>query len=671
MMKTVTRPIFIMLSFLTVFLLQTNAQEFNKKEPQIAGITAFSSTADGRRYAMGNSSSIEIIDTEKDSRIYNMTLTSGVSCMCLREDGNAIFVALNNQNTGGNLFYWDFQSGSRIPIFHDHTDKILCLAISPDGNLIASGSKDNSIKIFETKGFREIRTITSPRSKHVTALRFSPDSKSLLSGNKDKIAILWDMENSNNAVSFKGNSRKINDVAFSPDGKLIATAGDDMIIRIWEKNNSQEPIYMLQGHSSSITSIDFTSDGRFIGSASKDRTIRVWDYKNSNELSLRNKIGMYLDEPVNHIAFYEGGKLFTVNGGRSVYYWNWGFPILSIEDIKIDDSNKNNIIEGTEDVKIRFNIVNSGDGNALNLNFNITETQKMEGLTYPNSFFIASIPARTTHSVEVRITSSEKLKNGRAILYINDLKMMTYSPYKTKDTSIVLQTMASPHLEIENIVFEYPDSTMTLAGNRSGIFNIYLKNSGSGMAKNVQVNISCDKAATMIEFPESINVGNIGSAMTQIVKIPVKASKKSNDGVINFRFAIDESSGISHPLGNHFIEASKYVSSLTEEIRIAVEGKIISWQAKSKWETSDEYKARVNERTRDLKIAAFTQQTIDSLVKENFHWSNAVTDMMQITNHLKLIFQDLIPFFYRSQEQKPLHLKHGSNSTRLRICPIL
>lgn len=644
-MRTFTSPQTILLSFLTIFFLQVNAQIINSFQPKSPGITAFSATPDGTRIALGNNHGIEIRDTESDAIIYNTPMYTGVSSMCLREDGNALLVAFDSQDKSASLLYWDFKSSARFSVPHTHLNKILCVAISPDGNLIASGSKDKTIRIYETKFFKEIRTLSSHHSNDITDIQFSPDSRYLLSGSKDKKAILWDLVYAEKVVIFKGNTRKINDVVFSPDGKLIATAGDDMIIRIWDTHNNQGPLYELFGHKDAITSIDFTPDGMYIGSASKDRSVRLWNYENRNQLSLRNGIGTSWDEPVNRISFYDGGNIFTMSGNRIINCWSWGFPILSIDALEIDDYNKNNKIEGTEEVKLKFNIVNKGEGSALNLKFTISESKKVEGLTYPNSLFIENIPARTAYPVEVHITSSEKLKNGWAKFNFSDFMMMSYSPYSMQDTSIMAETMASPYLKIEAIRFEHPDTTETLAGNKSGIFNIYLKNSGLGMAKNVQIKTSCDKPEEKIEFEETINVGNIGSTMTEVVKIPVKAGRKVTDGTVNFSFVVSESSGISHASINHSIKTSKYVSSLIEEIRINVEDKIIAWQAKSKWETTNEYKARVTEKTRELQIAAFTQKTLDSLVKASLQWSNAITDYDADNTSFKIMIRGFDPVF--------------------------
>ncbi len=644
-MKTFTLPQFAVLSFLSIFFLQVNAQIVKTSEPRKSVITAFSATPDGKRMALGGNASIEIMDTETDVIIYNLPLSSRVIALSLRHDGNALVFALDNQVSLNNLLYWDFQSGARISVIHSHTDKIICVAISPDGKLIATGSKDNTIRLFETEYLREIQNLPMHHSGDVTTLSFSPDSKLLLSGSKDKNVVLWDLETIGNIKIFQGNSKKVNAVAFSPDGKFIASGGDDMFIRIWDLYNIEKPIYVLRGHGRAINTIDFTPDGRFLGSASDDHKIRLWEYKTTKMLDLKNGIANYIDEPVKYMSFYEGGRLFTVDGGRSVKYWIWGFPILSIRDIKMDDHNKNNILEGTEEVKITFDIVNSGEGSAMKLKFDISELSKVEELTFPTHMFIETIPPRSVHTVEMNISSTEKLKSALARFSFTDFSMISQSPYALKDTTFTVKTMAAPSLKIDTIRFIYPDTSSSLTGNKSGVFNIYLKNSGVGIAKDVMVKTTCDKSTSMVEFEEITPVGNISNVSTQVLKIPVKATTRAIDGMVNFRFSITESTGISSPSSIMAITTSKYIPSLIDEIKEIVENKIITWQAKSKWETTEEYKTRVTESSRDLQIAALTQQTIDSLVKDNLNWSYAVTDYDADNTSYKIALPKFDPIF--------------------------
>lgn len=646
-MKAICKISALMFLILTMSVFQATAQIMKTHDNEKSEITAFSATPDGKWIALGGKSSIDIINTETDATIYNLPTSIGVKVMCMSQDGNLLVVGFDNQDKSRNLLYWDFQNNIRNQIIHSHTDRILCIALSPDGKLLATGSKDMTIKLFDTKYFKEIRTLPITHTDDITALKFSPDSKFLVSGSKDKTVVLWDLNTNDDLMIYKGHNKKINAVVFSPDSKLIASAGDDRIIRIWDLYKNEKPLYILSGHKDDITAIEFTPDGRFLGSGSKDRTIQIWDYKKSKILDLNNGIGTDMGEVVDYLSFYSNGKLFTCTDNRYLRYWNWGFPILSIRNLKLEDKNQTNKIEGTENVKIKFNIENSGDGNALNLKFNIADLSRVEGLIYPPSSFIETIPARTTYEVEIRVSASSKLVDSKAIFSFNTFQMVSNTPFPLRDTIFPVATVAAPLLIIDSVRFVYPDTSKALTGNKTGTFNIYLKNTGVAMAKDVQVKTTCDKTNLLMDFEDITNFGNIGTASAQILKVPVRATSKTIDGTANFSFEISESTDISHPTEEYTIATKKYNPTLVETIREIVENKIVAWQSKDKWENTEQYKARVTESTRENQISIFTKQTLDSLVQQNLKWSMAVTDYDADNNFFKISIPGFEPIFLR------------------------
>jgi WD40 repeat protein len=646
-MKTFSRVIVISFSLFTMINCQVNAQLMKTYASKQDEITAISATPDGKLIALGKKSSIEIQNTETDAVIYNLPTSSEVNAICLSQDGNLMVVSFNNSDKSRNLLFWDFRNNIRSQIMHTHTNRILCIAISPDGNLLATGSKDHTIKLFETKYFKELRTLPVSHTNEVTSLKFSPDNKLLVSGSKDKTVIVWDLDTNNDLKTYIGHKKKVNSVAFSPDSKLIASGSDDRTIMIWDVYNSSKPLFVLLGHKNTVTAVEFTPDGRFLGSGSTDKTIQIWDYKNRVILDLKNTIGRNQGEDVNFISFYSEGKLLTCSGNSYLKYWNWGFPILSINRLKIEDKNHNNKIEGNEEVKLTFNIHNSGDGNASNLKFNVSEIQRVHGLTYLPTFYIETIPARTDYKVEIMVSASSKLINAGAKFCFRDFMMVSNTPFPLKDTCMSIETVAAPFLQIDTIQFIYPDTSTALSGSKTGTFNIHLKNSGVGVANNVQIKVSCDKPTSMLDYSEVINFGNIGNSTAQILKIPVKATTKAQDGKATFGFEISETSGLSNLSANCAIFVKKYQPTLTEEIRAIVENKIIGWQNKSKWETTSEYKDRVTESSRDNQISLFTQGTLDSLVKENLNWSKAVTDYDADNQIFKIILTGFDPIFLK------------------------
>ncbi len=633
--------------FLVIIFNQAHAQVMKTKYTGKEEITAFSSTPDGKWIALGSKSTFEVIDTESDVTIANLPTSLEVKSICISQDGNLLAVSFDNLDNTRNLMYWDLQNQVRNSITHTHKDKILCMAISPDGKLLATGSRDHSIKLFETTYFNELRTLPNAHLDDVTALKFSPDNKFLVSGSKDKSVILWDLGTNDDLSTFTGHSKKINAVAFSPDSKFIASGSDDGLIIVWDIFIAEKPISKLVGHNGAVTGVEFTPDGRFLGSCSKDKTVLMWDYNKSKMLQLKNGFGIDQGYAVNFMSFYSNGRLYTCSSDHNLRFWNWGFPILTIRNLQLDDMNKNKKIDGTEVTKIKFNIENTGDGNALNLKFNITDQQRVEGLMFPPNYYIDAIPARTSHQVEIRVSATSKVRNSSAKFMFKDFGMVSTTPFPLKDTSFTVETVASPYLVIDTLRFVYPDTSKALTGRQSGMFHIHLNNTGVGMAKNVSVKVTCDKPTSMFEFQETTDFGNISNAATQILKIPVKASSKAEDGNAGFRFEIIDLSGLSNPSANYTIQTKKYIPTLVEEIRQIVENKVKDWEMKSKFETTDAYITRVTRESRENYIALVTKQSLDSLVNQKLNWALASPDYDADNESFKISIPGFEPIFLK------------------------
>ncbi|MHC1777551.1 MAG: caspase family protein [Lentimicrobium sp.] len=644
-MKT-NRSIFtVILPALVLGFNLANAQVMKTRSTGKEEITAFSATPDGKLIALGSKSTFEVINTESDVTVANLPTTMEVKSICLSQDGNLLTVSFDHLDNSRNLMYWDLKNHVRNAVSHSHKDKILCMAISSDGKLLATGSKDQTIKLFETTYFNELRTLPNVHSDDITSLKFSPDNKFLVSGSKDKSVILWDLGTNDDLSTFTGNLKKINAVAFSPDSKLIASGSDDGIIIVWDILNPQKPVSRLVGHKGAVTGIDFTPDGRFLGSSSKDKTVALWDYKRGKALELKNGFGVDQGYVVNFLSFFSDGRLYTCSGDRNLRFWNWGFPILTISNLQLEDINQNKKIDGTEINKIRFTIENTGDGNALNVKFNITDQQSAEGLMFPTNYYIDAIPARTSHQVEIRVSASSRVRNSSAKFLFKDFAMISTSPFPLKDTSFTVETVAAPYIVIDTLRFVYPDTSNALTGRQSGMFNIHLKNTGVGMAKNVKIKVSCDKPKTMLEFEEITEFGNISNAATQVLVIPVRATSKAEDDIASFRFEVSDLSSLSNPTAIYTIQTKKYMPTLLEEIREIVENEVKEWEVKSKFETTDTYIARVTRDSRENYISLVTKQTLDSLVNKELNWALASPDYDADNESFKISVPGFEPIF--------------------------
>ena len=102
-----------------------------------------------------------------------------------------------------------------------HTREVFSVAFSPDGKTVASGSADQSIKLWDVAGGKNTATLKG-HTDFVQSVAFSPDGKTLASGSRDKTVNLWDVASGKTTATLKGHTDRVWSVAFSPDGKTLA-----------------------------------------------------------------------------------------------------------------------------------------------------------------------------------------------------------------------------------------------------------------------------------------------------------------------------------------------------------------------------------------------------------------------------------------------------------------
>ena len=206
------------------------------------------------------------------------------------------------------LRLWDANTGEHLRTLTGHTDSVSSVSFSPDGNTIASGSWDNTILLWDTNTGRHIRTLWD--KDRAISVSFSPDGNTIASGSGENTLRLWDANTGRHIRTFTGHTGYVYSVAFNPDGTMLASGSWDKTIRLWEVNTGRH-IRTLIGHTDWVSSVSFSPDGQMLASGSGDNTLRLWDANTGRHLRTLTGHTKYIYS----VSFSPDGQMLASGSG--------------------------------------------------------------------------------------------------------------------------------------------------------------------------------------------------------------------------------------------------------------------------------------------------------------------------------------------------------------------
>ena len=411
-------------------------------------------------------------------RIYDIAYSS---------DGTRLAVA-----SSIGVWIYDADSGKELDLLTEHTDKVLSVAFNLNGNILASGSDDGSIHLWDTRTSTHLRTMTEDTSL-ITNVVFNGDGKMLASASKDNTIRLWNTQTGEIQKNLKGHADNIFSIWLSGDGKMLASASKDNTIRLWDTQSGEIQKNLDLEHSQEIYKMAFSADGKTLASWCFESPIYLW---NAQTGELRHTLPLEQMDIVNEFAFSPDGKtLASAMHNGIVHLWNvqtgerlrslighthWALNVVFSPDSKT-------LASGSFDSTIRFWEVQTGKPQKT-LTGHLSDTVHVafspDGKTLANAMEDDTIHLWDAQTGEVRqILKRQNMPSIEGVAFSPDSKTLASGSHDglihlwDVQTGKLRKTFSGHTDYVTSVAFS-PDGTLLVSGSWDKTIQLYHAQTG-------------------------------------------------------------------------------------------------------------------------------------------------------------------------------------------------
>jgi WD40 repeat protein len=230
----------------------------------------------------------------------------------------------------GTVRIWDAETGQQLALFE--TSGVRQLAFSADSSMLAAGTGGDPLQVI-------VWDVMSLTEKNIlkgvfNAIAFSPDGQLVAAGSRDNFVHIIDISTGQETESFAGHKGWVEATTFSPSGELLATGSDDATIQLWHTETGNKP-HALKGHTGGIDLLSFSTDERVLaslGSGTKisrigdqislsvgpsDQVVRFWNVETGEELARLEGV-----DGISSISFSaDWTRIVTGDGNGHIKLW--------------------------------------------------------------------------------------------------------------------------------------------------------------------------------------------------------------------------------------------------------------------------------------------------------------------------------------------------------------